>query len=297
MPKNVTMIKRVPGIFIVLFLLMMGSAHAQKISGGFKAGYNINFIDAPAIVNNAGETLEEFSNGNGFHVGAIVNYEINNYFGLRTNLLYTQRGAITNFKSEDTYLVLRSDEDKDIALGKKDVNISVNNSYLEIPLLVYGQYKNFELAFGPSMGLMVTSGASGSIEFEGEWRRETVDIESNINHKYYSNRASSFVEEESYVFTSGFVSRYFPRNHSAYFELDEKDGALYKSLNFGLTAEVNYYFNKGLFIGLGYYHGLNDVTRNSMDVDLNALDSNRELKTRDDEDKYSSLRISIGFRF
>ncbi len=273
---------------------------AQRFSGGFKAGYNINFIDAPKLMSRAGDELESFSNGNGFHVGAIVNYEINSYFGLRTNLLYTQRGVISNYVSgdDDSYLVLRAaDGSIDLALGSKDINISVNNSYLEIPLLVYGEYKNFELAFGPSFGLMVTSGATGSINFSGEWRREEVDISSNINHKYYSNRAGSYVQTEAHSFSSGFDTRFFPLSHSAYYEFNRKDGSLYRAVNFGLTAELNYFFNKGLFLGLGYYYGLNDVTRNSMDLDINALNQSGQLQTRNDEDKLSSLRISVGFKF
>lgn len=286
-------------VIVIFLLLCSGLLKAQKFSGGFKGGYNINQQDMKVRLAPDGSAVESYDNGSGFHVGAIVNCEFTKYFGLRTHLIYTQRGFRYLLDTDESYLVLRSlDGDREAAIGSKRISMSVNNSYLEIPLLAYFTYKNFEIAAGPSLGFMVSSSASGSIRFDGQWRGEEIVVDpSVINHQYYSDRSGSFISANSYQFSNGFEEFYFPQSHTAYYELNEKDKPRFSSVNYGLTGEVNYYFNKGLFIGITYYYGLNDVTNIETDLDLYQLSEEGNLQLSEEDDRLHSIRFSVGFRF
>lgn len=284
-------------IFLFVILVFWISPALCQFSGGFKAGYNINSMEGPKIVNANGEELERFDNANGFHVGAILNYEIVDYFGLRSYVLFTQRGGSILFDSEDSYLFLRDTEtnERRVGRGSKRISLTLSNSYIEIPLMLYGKYEKFELTFGPSIGFMVASTASGSITFDGEYRREPVEFRSNIDHQYYRDDAGE--GERPIAFTTGLEEVQFPGTHLAYFEFDDKEESLYTVINFGLMGEFNFFFNKGLFLGVGYYYGFNDVTNSSMDADWQQLDDNNRLVFRDDEDTLAALQLSVGFRF
>jgi hypothetical protein len=293
--------KQVIKIFIriALFASVWSVTHAQDFSGGFKAGYNINYLEGSTIVDADGNEVESLKNGNGFHVGAILNYRLSEFYGLRSHVLFTQRGGSIQFDAEESYLILRNpagdDPKREIATGRKQVSLNLSNSYIEIPLMVYGKYKNFELVVGPSLGLLISSTASGSIDFDGEWRREPIELRSVIDHQYYKDDARE--GEDPILINTGLEQVQYPATHLAYFEHDEKDGPLYKVLNFGFNAEFNFFFNKGLFVGVGYYHGFNDVTNQEMDADWLDLDEDDALILRDDDDTLSSLRFSVGFRF
>ncbi|HKK88738.1 MAG TPA: outer membrane beta-barrel protein [Saprospiraceae bacterium] len=284
-------------IFIFILLVFWVSTAFGQFSGGFKAGYNINYMDGPKIVNDSGEELESFNNANGFHVGAILNYEIADYFGLRSYLLFTQRGGNIQFDSEDSYLFLRDVEtnERQVSSGSKRISLTVSNSYIEIPLMLYGKYGKFELTFGPSLGILVASTASGSITFDGEYRREPIQFRSIIDHQYYRDDARE--GERPIEFNTGLEQVQFPGTHLAYFEFNEKEESLYTVINFGLMGEFNFFFNKGLFLGVGYYYGFNDITNSSMDADWQQLDADNRLVLRDDEDTLAALQLSVGFRF
>ena len=284
-------------VYIAILLLWITLVRSQSFSGGFKAGYNINYWEGPSIVNANGEELESFNTANGFHVGAILNFEIVDYFGLRSYVLFTQRGGNIQFDSEDSYLIMRDVEsdERQVARGSKRICLTLSNSYVEIPLMLYGKYGKFEITFGPSLGILVASTANGSINFDGDYRREPVELRSNIDHQYYRDDARE--GERPIVINTGLERVQFPETHLAYFEFDEKEESLYTVVNFGLMGEFNFFFNKGLFVGVGYYYGFNDITNSSMDADWQELDGDNQLILRDDEDTLAALQLSVGFRF
>ncbi|MEL6276676.1 MAG: outer membrane beta-barrel protein, partial [Bacteroidota bacterium] len=63
----------------------------QGFSGGFKAGLNFNTFDGPLEDNGAG--TEVFNSTTGFHIGATFAYGFTDLFGLKADLMYSQKGV------------------------------------------------------------------------------------------------------------------------------------------------------------------------------------------------------------
>ena len=75
-----------------LLFSSLGSLSAQGFSGGFKAGLNFSTFDGDAEVDESGNILETFNNTTGFHVAATFAYAFTDLFGVKADLMYSQKG-------------------------------------------------------------------------------------------------------------------------------------------------------------------------------------------------------------
>lgn len=282
-------------VLLFLAFITFGGLTAQGFSGGFKAGLNFNTFSGDAEVDADGNSLETFNNTTGFHVAATFAYSFTDLFGVKADLMYSQKGVNKKFEGPSYLYIYLDDEDIRSPANLRNEQ-SVVNSYIDIPLMAYYRVGAVEVAGGASMGFLVSSRGSGSGRYSNTIFGNNNDVVLNYETAYFSDgaRRESIVRlSEDPVIPNG---PRLPEVIGAYYNSDNED-PLFRRLDFGLVAEINFFLNNGLFIGGRYNLGLTDVTNSENDLELHQATPSEERVFRDDKDYNRSLQLSIGFRF
>jgi hypothetical protein len=169
---------------------------------------------------------------------------------------------------------------------------------MDIPILAYYKFGNLEVSGGINAGLLLSSTAGGTLDYNGisELGTSIPPFRINLNHNYKKDIAGQGFAPAQQVKVDG-RDYEVPSAIGAYYDFDTKNKNLYKSLDFGLVAGASYFVNSGLFLGVRYIHGLGDADRNEYDISLQSLNSNGTYIQRDDENKSRSFQFSVGFAF
>lgn len=287
-------------LLAALLAALSPTLSAQEFSGGFRAGLNFITVDGPFEMNAAGtETYETYNNTTGFHVGATFALAFTDLFGLKADLMYSQKGYETVFEGPSYFYLYANTEDTEgsIIFGDRVSELDVVNSYVDIPLTAYYRLGPLEIEGGLSAGVLVNSRVSGGQAYRTPTFGRDNEIIFNVDGNFSSDLAGG----------AGIVSRSTtplpgtsvlpPDVISAYYNSDSNDH-LYRRLDFGAIVGLSFYLNNGLFIGARYQHGLTDITRgeNDLRTSTDATTTDRQFNL-DDEDRYRSLQASVGFRF
>lgn len=165
-----------------LFILIFGLATASQAQIGFgvKAGLNAYTL------NQSGEDIVESSlkSLNGFHIGAVVSYQLDESLSLTTGLTFITKGTRVNLDEEFAEAISFE--------GSSFIKLN----YLEIPLHINYQKNNFHVFGGP----YVAFGLSGkfvddyTINFNGVEFVE--DNEIILNPAFGSVVRSELAEDE-----------------------------------------------------------------------------------------------------
>lgn len=131
---------------LILFLFLPVLIYSSDFSGGFKLGANISSLYGP--------DSEDLSSRKGFYAGIFLNYKINKYFSLGTEILSNSKGK------QDIYLGLNAHYRR-----------SMDLYYIEIPFLFkYTIFDHQSLKYiifsGPYYGRFL--GGVSSIREDGE---------------------------------------------------------------------------------------------------------------------------------
>ncbi len=289
-------------ILIASFLVFLaGNAISQNdlIGYGFRAGLSLGKYDGPSETGPNGEKLETNKFSSGFHIGMTINFKFGDLLGLRTELIYSQRGTDYLYKGPSYYALGRTTLTPITIAGNRTQSINVSNAYLDIPLVIYYRIKSFEISGGLNSGLLISSAAGGSLKFEGispTTGAALTPYTINLNYNYKKDKAGTASATTQLVNIDG-KPYPVPTIIGAYYDFAQKDKNLYKTLDFGLMAGVSYYLNQGLFLGVKYVHGLGDVDRNNYDISLQSLHTDGNFIQRGDTNKSSSWQFSVGFAF
>ena len=289
----------VPRCFGVLFLAFLSVTLSAQVHYGFKTGLNFARMDGPSEMNAAGAELESWKSITGFHIGLSMGYKINDYVGVRGELLYTKRGGKYTFDG-DSYRIFRYDGGSTRSTGNSRYLINVNNAYVDLPVMAYGRWKDFELSAGGYVGLMVQSIGDGSLTYTGG-RTETLqnsiaDLEFNLDHNYRKDDPGLGVGGQTVVVQVDAQTLELPKTLGAYYDYPEDKGRLYNSVDYGIVAGLSYFMSRSLFIGVRLQYGLADITNNKADLSKGATD-NGNLIFRDDKDRNVVIQGSVGFSF
>lgn len=279
---------RIVILFVLSLFFGLHTLGAQGFSGGFKAGLNFNTISGEAE-----NEFESFSGSAGFHVGATFAYEITDLFGVKAELIYSQKGVSKNYDGPAHFFIYGAGMEIPIG-GNKRGQLDIINSYIDIPVLVYHRLGPLELAAGASVGLMVNSSSSGGETFTNTIYGTDTRITFNYEGNYFRDGAgeASIISRQQEPLPGTNVL--LPQVIGAYYNSD-RDDPLFNRLDLGLVAELAYYLNNGLYLGARYNLGLSDITQQENDL-ANQLDENGQRQFRNDNDRNRSLQISIGFR-
>ena len=149
--------------FVIFFLAGMTS-FAQRTEFGIKGGLNFS--------NLAGDASSEFEWVTSFHIGGLVEFQVNDFLSIQPEAQYSLQGfGFTN-----------------------DENVSIG--YVNIPVLAkfYLGGKNFSLEAGPQFGIKVSS----KYDFDGG----SADIEEGLNNFDFSGVLSASYEFDNNLFFS-----------------------------------------------------------------------------------------------
>ena len=286
---------------IVLLFALLGCFQltAQEFSGGFRAGINFATINGPSEVSNSGSDLEEYKFTNGFHVGASANYFFNDYFGLRAELLYSQKGTDYNYNGESFWILYTADDQPIYATGSRNTSLSITNSYIDIPFMAVGRFGRIELSGGLNLGILVSSRGSGELSFSGQTAAgSTVDpFTIALEFNYFDDAFQRTDINEVEIRDIDGKTVEIPKTLGANFQELEGDQRLFNTIDLGLIGGLAFYLNQGLYVGLRVNYGLSDLTKTERDPSRRSLDDANNLIFRDDDDRNLNLQASVGFSF
>ncbi len=282
--------------------LALSALSAQDLSFGFKAGLNFSRVDGPRENGPSGNQVETFRATTGFHVGATFAYPITDLFGIKADLMYSQKGVEIEHRGPSYFFLynpISGERVQTILVNERRSELDISNSYVDIPVMLYHRIGILEVEAGASVGYLVTSigGGGATYEFGPPFGSQTFNYEAN----YFSDGGAveSVVARRTDPFTgTGAIS---PQAIGAYYN-NETDDNLFRRFDFGVVAGLSVYLNNGLYVGGRFNYGLSDITLQDNDVSQSQLgettiNGDPTLIKRDDYDHNLSIQTSIGFRF
>ena len=284
-----------------LLLFGFGLSAQNTVYGGFKAGINFATMDGPFALGSNGEELESFSYTTGFHVGVNFNVNLTDYFGLRGEIIYGQKGAEYDFNGQSFLPFYQADGMGSlIASGTRNTLISITHTYLDLPVSAFIRFGRLELSGGLALGVLLSSRAVGEVKFTGvSPQGENVNNIVFIVDGNYSDKnpfdANNSVNAEEIRIDGTRVS--LPELIGTYYDNPNADKSLFNTLDASVQGGLSFYLNQGLFLSFKGYYGLSDVTRNEADYSVMELNNDQSLIFKSDDDKNITLQASVGFHF
>jgi hypothetical protein len=275
-------------------------AFAQAELGiGFKAGLNFSAIDGPLETDAGGMVLETSENNTGFQIGISAALAFTDLFGLKGELLYSQKGGNYTYLGPSFYTFYAPNGERLFGLGTRDIGYDVNNAYLDLPLMAYVRIGRLELSGGVNAAFLIASTASGGVTFTGTLPDGTplnsLDIALDYNFLSSEFGVAAIIEARNVV-TSGLAYQE-PSVIDAYYENGQTDEKRFNRFDFGLNADVAYFLNSGLYASIRLNYGLSDVTNTQQDIAQTARNNDGSYMLREDKDRNISLQTTLGFRF
>lgn len=286
---------RVIILVMALFLTWSENINAQELSYGFRVGLNVSSLNGDT------EPGESYSTNTGFHVGGGVRVEITDLFGIRTEIVFTQKGTKRTFEGDGPF-VFRGPNGKILSNGNKSVALNIANAYLDIPVMAYGKIgERLEVFGGVYAGFLVGSTASGELIYSNgkvEGNNNIIDpLNLTLDYNYGRQDAGELIDGvENISLEVGGEMVDIPNTLSAYYDLDEKDGKPYKVFDAGVSGGAAFFLNGGLYFSAIANYGLVDVTNSDLDFSYTEIEG-FDFKTRDDKDNNLSFQFSLGFSF
>ncbi|MFK7808716.1 MAG: outer membrane beta-barrel protein [Saprospiraceae bacterium] len=289
-------------IYIIALCAIPVFSSAQGLSYGFRVGLNFANMTGDLEQDDAGQDIEEMKNNTGFHVGASVRYNFNERFGVKGDFMYSQMGVQRFYEGQGAQLYyVQGSNDQVGFVGIQERFVRVTNSYIEIPISVFGKFGKFEVFGGPYIGFLITSKGVGDYKFEIPSIDEEFDTDLNYNYLKDDvvDAAGIELNSEDYETFSYFGDNLLkPKVYSAYHDYTAKTDNAFRTLDFGLNAGISYFINTGLYISVNAHYGLMDVSNESYDRSYGSLNEDRtQYATRDDFDRNIAIQASVGFAF
>lgn len=287
----------------LFFIALFASLHlsAQELSYGFKAGLNFSKFSGPSEQNDMGEDLETFKTNTGFHVGAGVAYRFTDFFGMKVELIYSQKGGRVRFEAPSSYFWLETiNGDRLFVAGNRRMSTNISNSYIDIPIIGYARLGKLEFGAGVNAGFLVGSTAGGDVRISDGKLKNGTPVETfsvSLDYNYFTDKAGEAYFDLPKELPVGIQTAVLPNALGAYYDFEEKKNSLFNSLDLGLNAEVNLFLNEALYLGFRFNYGLLDATNEKFDRSYSELNSDESFILRDDFDRNISMQASIGFSF
>ncbi len=286
---------------ILPFLLLLSiNALAQDLSFGFKAGLNYSRFSGPFETNDAGDNIESFKTNTGFHVGAGFSYGFTDFFGVKAELIYSQKGGRIRIETPSYFWLENASGDRLLVNGNRFMSTNIYNSYLDIPIMGYAKLGPLEFGLGVNAAFLVASTAGGEIRISDGKLQNGTPVENfsvSLDYNYFSNEAGEAFFGIPKELTVGLQTITLPNSLGAYYDFEEKKNSLFNTLDLGLNAEVNLFVNEALYLGFRFNYGLLDVTNEKYDRAYSKLNNDETFILRNDFDRNVTLQTSIGFSF
>lgn len=246
-----------------------------------------------------GGELDGFKFTSGFHIGFAIDYGITDVFGLRAELLFSQKGTEYRYDGDSYYFLARGRTSERLVLGKRSTDMSVSMASLEIPLVAYYKVGFFEISGGVYAGILAASTGGGTLamsEVRSAIGNDVEDFSITLQHNYNKDGAGGAARATLQIPIDGTIVE-TPSTTGAYYDFDFKDKNLYNVFDFGLAGGISFYLNDGLYIGGKVTYGLLDLDRNQYDISFYQLDDDNQYIQRADKNTNFTIQASVGFLF
>ncbi len=277
---------------LALFLALSAGQLQAQLRYGFKTGLNFARFNGPSETDKTGKALETWKNVTGFHIGASFSYSLTDNIGLRGELLYSKRGAKYTYDGP-SYSLFNLPNGNTLSSSSRYL-ISINNSYLDLPILAYGRFGDFEISGGGYVGLLLQSVGDGSLVYNDASNN---NAQFNLRYNYRKDDpGGSDADNEKVLATVDGRQLELPKTVGAYYDYPEDRGNLYNTIDYGVMGGLAYYFSQSLYFGVRLQYGLADITNDRTDVARFSTDQGN-LRYRADQDRNFVLQASVGFGF
>ena len=277
------------------------TSQAQDWGFGFKVGLNTSGVFGPSEVGADGTDLESFGTIGGFQVGGLIQLKLSKYFGLQTEVLFSQKGTDYKFEGNSFNTYTNSIGSVLQSSGPRLTLINTTNGYINIPLMAYVNVtRNLNISAGAYVDFLVGSTATGETQYSGVLDNASGDVAEHLidyTYNYFNDEAGERKGTTNLGVVVGSESIVIPGAEGAYYNFDTKDGSLYNPLDFGVMGNLGWRFNNGLRFDVRANYGLTDVTNNFYDVSLSEKDGSGNPVPRADFDRSISYQLTIGFGF
>lgn len=289
-----------------------GTLPAQ-IRTGFKTGWNSARIIGESELDAAGNSLETWKNVGGFHIGMTLThkFESNPNFGLRAEILYSKKGSKYTLTSKEKGATFRYFPTDPADLSKRvltysdeiDYLVAINNSYIDVPLLAFARFGNFEFSAGVSAGALIASYGEGSMRYKGYSAlfplQSTNNLEFQLDHNYRRDDPGGFDEDNPTRLPARLNNQNvdLPQTIGAYYDYPDDKGSLFNTLDFSAIGGVSYYLSRALYASVRLQYGLSDISNNKADISRTKLDADNQPVLLDRKDRNLVTQISVGFSF
>jgi hypothetical protein len=288
-------------LFLCAALFLSVFSASAQLRYGFKTGLNFATINGQSELGANNTELETTDNITGFHIGMSVAYPITDAFSIRGEFLYSKRGMKYIFDGPG-YRFFTSGNVNKYATGNVKYLINVSNSYIDIPLMAVGRWRDFEISGGGYLGFNIQSAGDGSLTFKNGLTdpggNKIDDLEFNLSYNYRRDEPGE-ADKNSDLLTVRLDANTIeiPKTIGAYYNYPEDKGNLYKTLDYGLVGGISYYFSRALYLGVRLQYGLADITNNNADLQKSTTGDNNALIFRNDNDRNFAIQGSVGFSF
>lgn len=286
-------------VIIAFLTVAAGQTNAQSaVSYGFKAGLNFIQLKGPAEADDNGTALESFKGSTGFHIGANINFRFTDHVGLRTELLFTQKGFNSFYEGAAQSIYKADSGNKIVLTGTASSGLSVFNNYFEVPVMFYVRpVEKIELSLGASAGVLLSSTGSGNFSFTGTAPSGLpTNFEYALDYNYVKDAPGEADFTTPTYIDAGNETLTMPSSAGAYFNSTSDEGNAFKTLDFSLNAGLAFYFNSSLYLGGRVNYGITDITNNAYDILRHKVDGNNTIQ-QPDKDTFLNIQASIGFNF
>ena len=285
----------------IFLLLFTGPLQAQ--SGEWKVGFELGWSNSKTtgdLESSGGMDFESQEYNPGFHLYLYARRYYTDLFGIQFGLAYNQRGTKKEFEGPSYYKFGLQGDIQQTALVQRFQTLKTLNGYLDIPILAFHKIgERLEVGAGVYGGFLVVSKADGELRITertaGGTPLDGFFITSDFNYL-----KDDFGQQVFGVQSVNVNGRTFeePTTIGAYYEYDSDPGEnLYGTFDYGVMAQIGFYFNESLNIKGRFFYGLADVTIEEADAARGELGPNQEVIFRDDIDRDLSMQISLGFLF
>lgn len=297
--------KKITILITALFFLGWQHTNAQDIGYGFKAGLNFSSFQGDSEVDADGNELETFTNNTGFQIGGIINIKFTDRFGLRPEILFSQKGGRYAYSGESYQRLFVSNGETERTIGMREMTLNVTNAYIDVPIMAYARVtKWLEVSGGINFGFLVASLGAGELRYSGTTStgKTVEEFVVSLDYKYLSDVAEEgkLLDEDPIIRDVSFSGQpiEIPRGFGAYYDYKDADevGA-FNTFDFGVNAGLSVYLNQGLSVGARANYGLADITNNNVDRSFQTLNDDNSFILRDDVDRNISLQVFLGFSF
>jgi hypothetical protein len=305
------------GLILILSLMIVSSLRSQDYDIGIRAGLNFSQFSGPT----ESDVNESYSISSGFHFGINFQWNFNRFFGLKSEIIYSQSGTKYEYDDLGYYIfdfVNTVDVERFVVRDRSHLTLDISNAHISFPITGHITISpKFEVFGGGYLNLLISPVGIGEWTFgvPGENApdhtfRQTLDY--NYNSDWAGpigiNRIGQpilIIVNNQDVDLPSLPGAYYllPPNDVVFDINNDRNNILepatkrFKGIDYGLVGGVSYYINQGLYISARLEYGLADITNQAADYSIKDVNEDGSLIFNDDFDRNVNIGISLGFRF